>query len=276
MKLAIETQVGTLRCEGDNEPHLRAVVGPVLGAVFEPGQASQEVRLGNTRAWFKGSHLRGKARLRHTLRRTLLLRPAPRVREFKNLEWLREHGFQAPKPLAAGVVLRHGFPTYQFLASELVPDARTFDVALRAEDPPGRTALVEELARDVARLHALHFVHRDLFARNVLVTPAGAARRLWFVDCWRGGPSAPLRGAAYDLGCLMLEGASLLGAAEQKRFVELYFAERAAHPKPPPREKLLAAAAAHRKRWLVRVAREPGRWRQTEPPAPDWDWRALL
>jgi tRNA A-37 threonylcarbamoyl transferase component Bud32 len=276
MKLVIETQLGTIRGECDSEPHLRAAVGPVLGAVFEPGKAMHEVTLGNTRAWFKGSHLRGKARLRHTLRSKLLFRPAPRVRELKNLEWLRARMFQAPKPLAAGVLERHGFPTYQFLFTETVPGAKPFEEVLRAAPQSERAALFDELARETARLHALHFAHRDLFVRNLLAVDAGAARRLWFIDCWRGGPERARRDAAYDLGSFMLEGASLFSADEQKAFFERYFAERQAQGASAERKKLLAGAAAHRKKWLARIAKDPGRWRSPEPPLENWDWKALL
>lgn len=270
MRLSIDTQVGTLRGVCESENHLRAAVGPVLNGVFEPGRAARAVDLANVRAWFKGSHLRGKALLRNALKQRILRRPAHRVREYENLAWLRERLFQAPKPLAAGVLLRHGFPTYQFLAAELLEDVVTLDQAL-AQGGDGRAGLLDELARELARMHALHFEHHDLFMRNLLVAPAGAPRRIHFTDCWRGGPSKSLRTAAYDLGCLFLEAAGMLDAGEQRAFLERYFAERAQHGKPPPRDKLLDAAAKVRAGWLARVKKDPSRWRLADPPAEGWD-----
>jgi aminoglycoside/choline kinase family phosphotransferase len=128
-------------------------------------------------------------------------------------------------------------------------------------------------------MHALRFVHRDLYLRNVLVRPAhvgpGDPRRLAFVDAWRGGPFYPWRGPAFDLGCLMLDGAGLLDAREQRAFVRLYLAERAVQGRPAHGPALLAAAARARASQLERVRREPHRWRRAEPPVPEWDARAL-
>ncbi len=276
MKLDIDTQLGTIRGECDQEAHLRHAVGPVLGSVFEPGKTEREVLLGTVKAWFKGSHLHGKSRLRFALKSKLLWQPSPRVREFKNLAWLVERMFQTPRPLAAGVLQRHGFPTYQFLCTEFVQELVPFDEGLRAASADERSSSIDELARELARMHALHFAHRDVFTRNLRIGPRGAARRVWFMDCARGGRARSLGDAAYDLGCLWLGAASLFDAGEEKRFFDVYFAERTAQGAPISPRKLLARAAKYRKKWIARIAKDPARWRPTEPPAPDWNWKRVV
>ena len=193
---------------------------------------------------------------------------------------MRARLFRAPRPLAAGWIERGAAIEAQLLATELVEGARPLDEALREVPPAGRAALLDELADETARLHALHFVHRNLFPRNLLVAPPsgknGDPRRLWWIDAWRGGAALPGRGPAYDLGCFMLAGAGLLAADEQRRLVARYLAERAAQGRPADARRLLAAAARTRERLLRQIEREPGRWRERAPPEPEWPWERLL
>lgn len=277
MRVALDTQFGGLSGVAEDEATFRALLPTVLESLFEPGRAARELVLGERRAWFKGSALRGRASLRHALRARVLRRPIPRESEYRALGWLRERMFQAPRPLAAGSLARFGFPSYQFLATELVPDAVPLDRALPTASAEQRARWLAELARETARLHALHFVHRDLFTRNLLVAP-GHGRELWFIDCWRGGDALPGRDAAWDLGCLMLDGATFFTGDEQRAFFELYFSERGTQRRAldrAARRSLLERAARARAAWLARARREPGRWRHATPPAADWDWRAL-
>jgi hypothetical protein len=214
---------------------LRAARAELLAPALELARArraalretSAPAELAGTRAWYKHDHLRGKTRWRYALKR-LLLQPLPRFAEYRNLEWLRARAFLAPRPLVAGCLFQGLLPCYQFLVSERVEPAETLAAFLDRRDDPLREAVLEELAREVARLHALHFVHRDLYARNLLVQREGQAGRVFLLDCWAGGPLPGLRGTAYDLRCFLEDAGARLGAAERERFLALYAEERAA------------------------------------------------
>jgi hypothetical protein len=238
-------------------------------------QPAGRVRLGSVEAWFKMGTLRGKARVRHALRRALLARPLPREAEHENLAWLAERRFRAPRPLAAVSFWRGGLPLHQALFTEFLPDARPLHTELPVLSAEIRAEVLDELAREVARLHALGFAHHDLYLRNVLVLehpPQSDPRRLAFIDAWSGGPGRARRGPARDLACLMLEGANLLNDGEQARWLARYLAEREAQERSAEAAELVRAAAGVRRRLLARIAGEPGRWRLAEPPHSDWSW----
>ena len=188
---------------------------------------SAPLELAGARAWYKHDRLRGKTRWRYGLKR-LLLQPLPRFAEYANLEWLRARAFLAPRPLAAGCLFAGGLPSYQFLVSQRVEAAETLAEFLARPADALRAEVLEELARELARLHALHFVHRDLYARNLLVERAGGAGRVHFLDCWAGGPLPGLRGTDYDLRCFLGDREAPLSPSERERFLEHYADERAA------------------------------------------------
>ncbi|MDB2577348.1 lipopolysaccharide kinase InaA family protein [Planctomycetota bacterium] len=235
----------------------------------------------------KASPLRGAAARRHALRR-LWGQPLPRVREYENLRWLAEHAFQVPRALAAGALWRGGLPRYQALILEEVSGAQELDAALagKLDGPPNsagespleraddesRRSLARELGGEVGRMHALGFIHRDLFPRNLLVLPPTAAQRIVFVDAWRAAPNASLRGPAYDLACLLLEGMDLWSTPEQQVLLEAYVRARVDHGRPARRD-LLPAARRHREALLVRLQREPVRLRGQALPGP---WNEAL
>ena len=249
---------------------------PFTGVV-EPGGAP---------VFAKASPLSGSAARRHALRR-LWGQPLPRVREYENLRWLAERGFQVPRALAAGALWRGGLPRYQALILEQLSGVQELDAALgsapeslddRIEDRPltsadegSRRNLARELGGEVGRMHALGFIHRDLFPRNILVLPPTAARRLVFVDSWRAAPHASLRGPAYDLACLLLDGMDLWSTPEQQLLLEAYVRARVDHGQPARRD-LLPAARRHRGALLARLLREPVRLRGQPPPGP-WNER---
>jgi tRNA A-37 threonylcarbamoyl transferase component Bud32 len=233
---------------------------------------SELTRAGQARLFVKGSALRGKAAVRHGLRRRLLGRPLPRVREYENLRWLEARIFQVPPPRAAAVLWSGGLPRYQLLVTAEVRGAVPLGEALPGEDPAGRSSLARELGREVGRMHALGFVHRDLFPRNLLVLPKGAGRRLVFLDAWRAGPHASLRGPAYDLGCLFLEGADLWTDPEQQQLIEAYVAARQSEGHRTPAD-LLPRARREREGLIRRLRAEPARLRGATLPGP---WRAEL
>jgi hypothetical protein len=275
----IRIESGTLDGRA-SDPRLFVALAPELEAAERDSRVlAREHRIGDAALWLKGDHLPGKARIRHTLRRRIGLR-APRERELANLEWLRRRLFRVPEPLAAGVLIRGGLLRYQFLALAPLPPHRALDDALPGAPREQRAAWLDELAREVARVHSLHYVHRDLHFRNVLVEtgpPAsGDRRRLILIDTARGGIALPRRGTDHDLGCLFLDGAGMLATDEQRRFVELYASERVVQGRPVDLRKLLERADRRRRELLERIRREPGRWRRAEPPAVEWRWRELL
>jgi hypothetical protein len=133
----------------------------------------------------------------------------PEVLEFKNLAFLREKGVPAVRPVAAASETKSGRLVAHALLTEHWVGA--IDLAKRlatAGDPVREEAAVrrrtaELLGRHLHRMHQEGFVHRDLRARNVLVTvdedrhPAIA-----FCDCRRGGPPSWRRRAIDDLASL--------------------------------------------------------------------------
>lgn len=215
---------GTWRLAGARELFERA--RPALEEAARARSSERGPRpLGPHAAYFKGSRLCAGPGLRHALRRALGRAEIPRLQEFANLAWLRAQGFLAPRPLLAGVLERGGLPCYQFLFSEFVPDAPDLAVLLPRAAPELRGELLDALARDLAGLHALGFVHRDLFPRNLLGCVSNTGSRCAFLDAWRAPPGRSRRGPEHDLGCLFLEG--LLTSAETARFLDVYAGESA-------------------------------------------------
>ena len=262
----LSTPAGELRL-WTHRPSARepaAVLGEALARAAE--RRGEALDFDGERAYLKGGPLPGKAALRHGLRAMLLRQPPPRLRETANLRWLDEHNFQVPLPLAAGVLWRAGLPRYQFLLTRWVGQARTLDRVLDEDTPQERRPILDELAREVARMHGLGFVHRDLYPRNLLALDPSATRRVFFLDAWAGGPGAGLRGPAYDLACLFLE-ADRLEPQEQRAFLETYCAVRKADGRPVP-SRLLASVARNRRGLLRRLAREPARLRGRPQPGP--------
>jgi hypothetical protein len=272
--------LGRLVVQAPTDELAQAALEPAIEAMLGPPQEGRPIELGPRPAWLKAGTLGTKAAWRYGVRRTLLRLAPPRVRELENLAWLRARLFRAPEPLAAGFIARGPRLRFQFLLTARIDGVRPLDEALDHATGAERSELLDELAREIARMHALRFVHHDLYLRNVLVTPPhvgeGDPRRLVFVDAWRGGPHYPWRDAAYDLGCLMLEGAGLLSRDEQRSLVGLYLSERVAQGRPADATALLAATGRERAAQLRRAQRQPERWRRAERPVEDWDATALV
>jgi tRNA A-37 threonylcarbamoyl transferase component Bud32 len=133
---------------------------------------------------------------------------APEVAEFKALQGLREHGISAVRPVAAASEARGGRLVAHALVTEHVPGA--VDLAKRLatpgdpvrEDRAVRRRTAELLGRLLHRMHAEGFVHRDCFARNVLVRVDEDDVRLWLCDCRRGGPPSWRSGTWHDVAAL--------------------------------------------------------------------------
>ena len=278
MRLVRRAECGSARCArcarciGLDGEVCEAALDELERLATAAGSTAGPVQLGARRAWVKASPLRGRSRLRHGLRGALLRRPLPREAEHANLRWLERRLFRVPPPLAAAALHRGGLPAHQALFTGFVEDAAPLPQVLDGATAREREELLEELAREVGRMHALGFAHRDLYLRNVLVTPPaprGDPRRLVVIDAWSGGPGRARRDAPLDLACLLLEGANLLLPGEQRLLLARYLDERALQEAPAGRARLLARASVARAGLLRRIAREPGRWRLSEPPR-DW------
>ncbi|MDA1266232.1 MAG: hypothetical protein O2816_14215 [Planctomycetota bacterium] len=243
-----------------------------MSGVAEDRTFAESIEVDGARLFAKGGPLAPRAARRHALRQRVLRAALPRVREYENLRWLRERVFQAPQPFAAAVLWSRGLPRFQVLVLEEVRDASTLDLALSDASLPERAALAQELGGEVGRMHALRFVHRDLFARNLLVVPREAHRRLVFIDAWRARPGRSLRGPAYDLACLFLEGAELWSEDEQRLLLDAYAASRAAQGSEVESD-LMRRITREREGLLARLRRAPARLGGRAMPGP-WrlDW----
>lgn len=264
----VETSSGTLRLFGWRDEWIDwgAQVGQELAS--SNATLGQFVHALDRRVYVKGGPLVGRARWRHALRARLLRVEPPRLAEYMNLCWLTERLFQTPIPLVAGAFVRRGTVSHQFLATAEVAPAIDLQRFLEKREP-GRQGVLDELARELARMHALHFVHRDLFARNVLVGEPCAGRRVYFLDAWRGGCRLQSRGSVYDLACFFLHAPELLSAGEQAGFFELYARERALQGRPID-AGLASRIARERTRLVRRISRDPGRLHGHTPPTLDW------
>ncbi len=240
------TPLGRLRSCGEREDECARTAEIALERAASGVPSGELVDVLGVRAYFKGEPLRGWARARWTVKHRLFLASMPRVRELHNLNWLRARLFLAPRPMCAGVLSRHGAPWYQFLVTEEVKNAETLERFLMdAEcDPSLRASVIDELADEVARMHSIHFVHHDLFPRNVLIVRGAPHSRVHFIDAWAGGPAPQLRGPAYDLACLTLD--PLLSSADVDAFFDRYCAERAAQERPVDRRALVSRVARER------------------------------
>ena len=172
-----------------------------------------------------------------------LFRPTPAMRAYVMGHALRLRGLPTPRPLAVWHRRWLGLPAEGYLLLEKVPDAMELaDFVKHLADRPaaeGRrrlSAMIEQLARLVRKLHGWNLSHRDLKAANVLVgpqswghgprglreAPADGGDHAWFVDLvgvrkhrWLGP-----RRRAQNLARL---NASFLGAAGVTHTARLRF-----------------------------------------------------
>jgi hypothetical protein len=232
--------------------------------------------MGEWSVFVKGGPFSRSGARRHRLRGIFLGAPPPALAEFRASIWLRERLFQSPEPLGA-LDVRSGSgprklmrPRAQIFVSAAVPGARSFEEAWPLASAHAQVALAEELGREVGRMHALHFLHADLYPRNVLVSPTAAAtttypapdpcvtpeslvapgppvasgpraaygnvRRLWFIDSWAGGATAwrqgSLRRLESDLGTWLADFQPSLAAGPLHDFLGAYAQARTDNGRP--------------------------------------------
>jgi tRNA A-37 threonylcarbamoyl transferase component Bud32 len=159
------------------------------------------------------------------------------AREYAVLDHLRRAGVPAAEPVACGI---HEGASY--LITKEIPRARTLKEALEGADRATRKQYMVLLGRFVRRVHEAGVRHRDLHVGNILAT----GPELYMVDVHEAAISPHLASAERleDLGFLLLSLHTLVGAADQRRFINSYW-----DGKPP-------AAGLVRLRTAFRKARE--------------------
>lgn len=236
---------------------MRAAVALACDDAARDGRGIERVAFAGTDAWFKREVLFGKARVRWGLKALVFRAKVPRVAEYYHLSWLTERLFQTALPLAAGVFVRAGFPVRQFVITEHVADSTPFEAWFATAASDERGAVLDEIAREAARMHSIGFVHHDLFTRNLLVVPASHLRRVFFLDAWAGGPPPQLRGAAYDIACFLFDADTQFTRVEIERFLALYVEERAAQGRAVRRAEFVARVARERDQLVQRARSRP-------------------
>ena len=206
--------------------------------------------------WLKGGALSRHAAWRHGLAWRLLRRPPPRIAECLRLAELCNADVPAAEPLFAVAEFRGVRCVRQTLALRFEGGAEPFAAAL--ERSGERRALLLALAALVAKLHGAGFEHRDLFLRNVLVTPRG----LRLLDLWRPAQRSIAEGglgavrSANELGQLLLEAEPLLAPDERSSLLESYLDQRAETGASFDRARFSAAVARARAEAFGARARE--------------------
>jgi hypothetical protein len=100
----------------------------------------------------------------------VLRQDPPRIKEFHNLNWLRQHGYGAARPLVGGIIKTDKCRCYQFLIVEYITGTKNLDDALLELPSVKRLALLQALAHQIRSLHQAGFIHHDLFPRNILIS----------------------------------------------------------------------------------------------------------
>lgn len=178
---------------------------------------ARRLSLGTDEFYVKASPLKPSAARRHAWRSRLFSIAPPRLAERENLAFLNRVGIPAARPFLAGVFWDRGRPVYQALATLWIPDSTS--LAERLESGAFSASEARDLGLLASRLHAHGFVHRDLFARNLILCP----ERGWTVlDAWRGGTRRGWRGPAWDLACLLAEPGVTIPASHERALLDAY------------------------------------------------------
>ena len=232
--------------------------------------------------FLKGGPLSRRGARRHALRRLLLRAPAPCEAEYRNLTWLRERLFRAAEPLGAVTESQFGIPRRELLLTRAVPAAPPFDEAAAGASPRRRAELFAELGREVGRMHALRFLHADLYPRNVLAAAPcpepgpGYGRSLVWLDTWAGGPTAWRRGSLRrvedDLGAWFSLAADWMGPGDDEALLTSYVRARSENGRPlKSLGRFVRSVQQSRRRELSKLEREPRRLRGKPFPIAGWD-----
>ena len=212
------------------------------GGPVDEWNVGDSCKVGPFRVYLKARRLLPSTARRYRWRQWLTRRPLPRLAEWHHLAWLRRHLFDAPRPLAAGTVTQAGRVRAQWIATEWMEGWVPWESHWTSLSEAARAVRARQLGGTLARLHALDFVHGDLFERNLLVepgtSPLGAAPAeavevpIALLDCWSGGPNGHRRGEAYDLACLSLAWPEAWTPAQQTTLLQAYREGRSQQGRP--------------------------------------------
>ena len=148
-------------------------------------------------------------------------------REFENLAQLRRWGLDAPVPIAYGEQRCAGWLIRSLLVSEGVPEPVPLDVFIRdllPQQPQQRHELVEHLANYVCRLHDHHFVHHDLYWRNIILSDR-SLDHFSLIDAHKGSiwkDKRERKARAQDLATLDAPAPAFFRRTERLRFFLRY------------------------------------------------------
>ncbi len=150
-------------------------------------------------------------------------------KEWKNLNWFKNHGIPTPRLVAMGQGGRPGADYWGVIVTEEVP--QTVDLRRIYQNSPEllenrgwRQKMLRHLASVVSAMHKKGFIHNDLQWRNVLVN-TGEEPFVHLIDCPAGRYIYLLgnrRGVIRDLAFLDKMASSALTKTDRLRFYMLY------------------------------------------------------
>lgn len=273
------SRLRTIRSPEVTAAGVEAAIDELIRLATSPRFSGERLSLLGQETVAKGGATSRPGARRHSARRWLIGAPPPAEAEARNLDWLGERLFRVASPVLALTVWRRGVLRGQLLLTRPVQGALQLDRAWEsARDKP---ALAAELGAELGRMHALRFLHGDVYARNLLVTDAPAAegpgigRRIAFIDAWAGGPagwrSHALRPLERDLGSLFLGAAEWMEPDHQRTLLRSYLDARYENGRPVrDMDAWLAAIGRARAREFRRLEARPGRLRGQSPPPASW------
>lgn len=229
---------------------------------------------------------------RHGLRRVLFRIHPPRIVELRFLDWLGERLFHVPQPVAAVALWRGWRPVRQMLVTLELEGAKPLGEAWGAASEGERAAWARELGAELGRMHALRFLHADLYPRNVLVTrptpperspvpstalgsEPGYGRSLAWIDAWAGGPTAWRRGRfatlERDLGAFFSVATDWMAVDHQRSMLSAYVEARSANGRAiGDLGRWGSRVSAARYAQWKRLRDAPGRLRGRTLPSKEW------
>ena len=172
--------------------------------------------------------------------------------EFRNYETFQRLGVSAAEPIAF-CEERDVFGRLHrdFVLTRTVPGAQGLDEFFRQHPSRrDREPLAIQLAEMLRRLHSANFFYHDLVWRNILVSVThGAAPKLFFIDCPRGGVTRLFtrRHLFRDLASLDKTASKLCSRAERLRFFLRYVGKK--NLSNETRQMVRACLEYRRTRW---------------------------
>ncbi len=189
----------------------------------------------------------------HTYRapHTLFRKTATLRREFENLRVLGDLGFRVPRPLFFGQRTRAGNLQAVLILQSMngFQSLRDFLKLCQSPSSPERSRQQRTLARvaaEVAKLHALGWIHRCLYGKHIFVSTDPDSTEVAFIDLETARRVSPLtrRHRLKELGPLYRRCAPLLSQQDCLRFLYAYTGQ----DRPCPRTRELAAQIAGSKK----------------------------